>query len=72
MGAKCIDLSLALRVRMGVEEEGFYFQLLDEKSTVYKGHNSSSVAKLKVYYQTCMNVMKIEADGTGPMMKVLD
>ena len=39
---------------------------------MYKGHNSSSVAKLKVYYHTCMNVTKIEADGTGPMMKVLD
>ncbi|XP_070174837.1 endothelin-converting enzyme homolog isoform X2 [Littorina saxatilis] len=44
-------------------------RLMDDTSTVYKGHNSSSVAKLKVYYQTCMDVDKIESDGTAPMLK---
>ncbi|KAL8586238.1 hypothetical protein ACOMHN_021503 [Nucella lapillus] len=44
-------------------------KLLKAKSTMYKGHNSSSVAKLKLYYQTCMDVSKIEADGTGPILK---
>ena len=45
-------------------------QLLDDENTMYKGHNSSSVAKLKVYFRTCMDVQKIESDGTGPILKV--
>ena len=57
---------------MSFKRSGFHFQLFDEDSTMYKGHNSSSVAKLKVYYRTCMNVTKIEADGTGPILKVDD
>ena len=50
----------------------FVFQLLDDKSTMYKGHVSTSVAKLKLYYRTCMNVTKIEEEGTEPMLKVVD
>lgn len=46
-------------------------RMLDDKSTVFKGHNSSSVGKLKTYYRTCMNVSKIEADGTEPIQKII-
>ncbi|XP_076443378.1 endothelin-converting enzyme 2-like isoform X2 [Babylonia areolata] len=44
-------------------------KLLEKESAMYKGHNSSAVAKLKVYYRTCMDMDKIQADGTGPILK---
>lgn len=47
-------------------------RLLDDRSTTYKGQNSSSVAKLKIFYRTCMNVSKIEVDDIGPIQKVIE
>lgn len=36
-----------------------------------KGQNSSAVDKLKTYYRTCMDIEKIELDGSGPLLKVM-
>lgn len=52
--------------------EAIVKRLLDEKNTIYKGQNSSAIAKLKTFYRSCMDVEQIEKAGSGPILKMIE
>ena len=46
--------------------------LIESDGSMFKGKNSSAIAKLKTYYRTCMNEDKVEEQGAGPILKALN
>ena len=45
-------------------------QLVEEEGSMFKGQNSTAIAKMKTYYQSCMDIDTLEAQGTTELQQV--